>query len=205
VAFFEDAYRGTPPWDIGRPQPAVVRLEEAGEIVGRVVDLGCGTGENACYLAGRGHVVRGIDFAPTAVAKAREKAAARGLTATFEVGNALELRAPRPRADALVDCGLFHTFGDADRPRYAASVARVLRAGGRVFVLCFCDHEPAAWGGPRRVTRAELRATFDDGWRERWIREGRFATNMPEVEGRAWVASFERLARPRSTRAMPRG
>ncbi|HZP89453.1 MAG TPA: hypothetical protein VFC04_00470, partial [Actinomycetota bacterium] len=53
--FFETAYGGSPAWDIGRPQPAVVRLEEAGEITGSVIDLGCGTGENALFLASRGH------------------------------------------------------------------------------------------------------------------------------------------------------
>ena len=48
---FNPAYRGTPPWDIGRPQPDFVRLEEAGEIRGSVLDVGCGSGENVLYLA----------------------------------------------------------------------------------------------------------------------------------------------------------
>jgi cyclopropane fatty-acyl-phospholipid synthase-like methyltransferase len=206
MAFFEEAYHGTPPWDIGRPQSAVVRAEEAGEIVGRVIDLGCGTGENACYLASRGHPVVGVDLAPTAIEKARAKAKARGLAVTFEVGNALDREPPRPRFDSLVDCGLFHTFDDPERPRYARSVGAMLRPGGRLFVLCFSEREPAGWGGPRRVTQAELRATFRDGWRERSIREERFDTNLPEVEGWAWLGAFERapVARPRSTRGAPR-
>jgi cyclopropane fatty-acyl-phospholipid synthase-like methyltransferase len=185
-------YRGgDAPWDIGRPQPAVVRLEEAGEIVGRVVDLGCGTGDNSCYLASRGHPVRGLDLAPTAIARAREKARDRGLRAEFRIADALALGVPRPRFDTAIDCGLFHTFSDDDRPRYAASVRRMLRPGGRMFVLCFCEREPN-WGGPRRVTQSEIRAAFAVGWSVRDLREDRFATKSDAIEGRAWLAKLER-------------
>ncbi|MCZ7391853.1 MAG: hypothetical protein ABOK23_03925 [Candidatus Methanoperedens sp.] len=55
--FFDSAYEGIPPWDIGRPQNEFIRLAEDGEISGRVLDVGCGTGENALYLAGLGFEV----------------------------------------------------------------------------------------------------------------------------------------------------
>ena len=69
--FFESAYEGTPPWDIGRPQPEFVRLEAGGEIRGSVLDVGCGTGENALHMAAKGHDVWGIDGAPTAISTIR--------------------------------------------------------------------------------------------------------------------------------------
>ena len=50
---FESMYLGQAPWDIPGPQPAFVALEEAGAIRGSVLDAGCGTGENALYLASR--------------------------------------------------------------------------------------------------------------------------------------------------------
>ena len=79
MGIFEQAYQdGPPPWEIGRPQPAFVALEEAGEIVGDVLDVGCGTGENALYLANRGHEVWGVDGVPAAIERARQKAAERG-------------------------------------------------------------------------------------------------------------------------------
>jgi SAM-dependent methyltransferase len=62
---FEAAYlEGSPPWDIGRAQPELVKLAEAGRITGRVIDLGCGTGENALYLARSGLDVVGVDGSP---------------------------------------------------------------------------------------------------------------------------------------------
>ncbi len=89
--FFEEVYHGTPPWDIGRPQHEIVALEESGKICGDVLDVGCGTGENALFLAGRGHIVWGVDSAPTAIGIARKKAKERGINATFLVKDALNL------------------------------------------------------------------------------------------------------------------
>src|SRR5262249_60345640 len=83
---------GTPaPWDIGRPQPAFVRLADEGRLTGRLLDAGCGTGENALLAASRGADVTGIDVAPSAIARARAKAADRGLTARLAGGDARDL------------------------------------------------------------------------------------------------------------------
>src|SRR5258706_5281490 len=113
---FEWAYlSGEPPWDIGRPQPAVVRLAERGVISGDVIDIGCGTGENAVYLASRGLAVVGVDAAPTAIERAQEKARLRASAATFVVADALALEGLGRLFDTAIDCGLFHTFSNADR------------------------------------------------------------------------------------------
>ncbi len=130
MAFFDAVYqRGVPPWDIGHPQREFVHLEETGEVEGRVLDVGCGTGENALYFERRGHPTWGVDFSPTAIARARAKAAERGLAVTFQVASALELSALHETFDTVTDCGLFHTFSDEERIRYSASVASVLRPG----------------------------------------------------------------------------
>lgn len=193
MQFFDRAYEGDPPWELGRPQPEFVALEAAGEIRGRVLDVGCGTGENALYYALRGHPAWGIDFAPNAIRRAREKGAARGSSAHFEVASALELDGLHTTFDTVTDCGMFHTFLDEHRPVYARSAASVLPPGGRCFILCFSEEEPTDWGGPRRVTQAELRATFTEGWAFRWIRPARFETNFAGVTGRAWMAALERV------------
>src|ERR1039457_3090205 len=70
-----------PPWDIGRPQPAFVRLARSGLLCGRVLDVGCGTGEHALLAAAHGADAMGVDVSPRAVEQARGKAAARDVDA----------------------------------------------------------------------------------------------------------------------------
>src|SRR5688572_20222374 len=74
---------GPAPWDIGGPQPAVVRLAAAGGFVGTVLDAGCGTGENTLHIASLGLAVLGVDVAETALAMARAAAETRGVQAEF--------------------------------------------------------------------------------------------------------------------------
>jgi ubiquinone/menaquinone biosynthesis C-methylase UbiE len=196
---FQTFYQGPAPWDIPGPQPAFVGLEEAGAIRGSVLDAGCGTGENALYLASRGHEVWGIDFVPVAIERAREKAKQRGLSAHFQVGDALALDVLGRTFDTVIDCGLFHTFSDEDRTIFVAGLARVLRPGGAYHVLCFSDREPAG-EGPRRVTQDEIRSAFGAGWTVGEIRASSFETlsypGAPTFSPggpQAWQASIVRL------------
>jgi SAM-dependent methyltransferase len=170
---FEQAYQGQAPWDIGEPQPDIVRLAESGAIQGTVLDLGCGTGENALYLAARGHEVWGIDFIPTAIERARDKAQQRGLEVHFQVGDALKLDGLSRTFDTVIDCGLFHTFDDTERTEYVQNLARAVSLGGVVHLLCFSDEEPPG-EGPRRVTQQEIHSAFRDGWDVEAIRAMQF-------------------------------
>jgi ubiquinone/menaquinone biosynthesis C-methylase UbiE len=190
---FEWAYQnGVPPWDIGRPQPVILRLAEQGLIAGDVIDVGCGTGENALYLASRGLEVVGVDAAPTAIARAQEKARLQGSAATFLVADALELQALGRTFDVAIDCGLFHTFSDADRTRFEGSLHRTLRVGARYVLLCFSEHQPGD-GGPRRVTQAEIRATFGTEWTVDSVVADRFAAHLPGDGAEAWLALLTRI------------
>lgn len=188
------------PWDIPGPQQPFVELEKAGKIGSSVLDLGCGTGENALFLASKGHEVWGIDFVATAIDRAKAKARQRNLNVHFEVGDALSLDRGSRTFDTVTDCGLFHTFSDEDRPRYVSSLANVVRPGGHVFILCFSDEEPPGQG-PRRITREEIRAAFHDGWKVEDIQPARFAaTNHPESRTfspggpKAWLVTVARTA-----------
>jgi SAM-dependent methyltransferase len=161
---FDSAYvEGTPPWDIGRPQAPFVRLADTGEVRGRVLDVGCGTGEHALMAAAKGLESTGIDTAPTAIQRAQEKAVQRSLTARFEVWDALDLPALGEQFDTVLDCGLFHILDDHERERYIDSLAAVVPPGGRYHMLCFSDGQPGDWG-PRRVTQAEIRTAFSGRW-----------------------------------------
>jgi cyclopropane fatty-acyl-phospholipid synthase-like methyltransferase len=192
---WDDSYTGgTPaPWDIGRPQPAFARLADEGRLTGRLLDAGCGTGENALLAASRGADVTGIDLAPTAIARAREKASARGLAARFEVADALDLGRLGLTVDTVIDSGVFHVFGDGDRARYVASLAAVLRPGGACYLMCFSDRQPGTFG-PRRVRADELRAAFSDGWTVESVTADTFDINPVNVttQARAWLAVIRR-------------
>jgi cyclopropane fatty-acyl-phospholipid synthase-like methyltransferase len=201
--WFESAYAETPPWDIGRPQPAIVRLAESGQIAGRVLDVGCGTGENIMYLAESGLAATGIDGAPTAIRKAKAKAKRRGLQVRFEVADALDLPVPEQPYDTIIDSGLFHVFSDEERGRFRDSLGRVIRPGGTYYLMCFSDAQPGDWG-PRRVRQAEIRSVFRDGWRVDSIQPSAFDTNIGQAH--AWLASISRLrlAEPAIARGAPR-
>ena len=158
-----------PPWDIGKPQSEIVRLEQEGKLRGSVLDCGCGTGENALYLASRGHEVWGIDASPNAIRKAESKAKDRGIAVKFLTVDALDLGGLGRTFDAVIDCGLFHVFSDPDRERYVSSLASVTAPGAKLVVLCFSDLQPGDQG-PRRVSQAEIRQAFDKGWKVQDIR-----------------------------------
>jgi SAM-dependent methyltransferase len=168
---FESAYAGQAPWDIGKPQTAL--LDVADQITGTILDAGCGTGENALFFASRGQKVTGIDFLDEPIHRARQKAAERILAATFLVIDALALKDLPDVFDSVIDSGLFHVFNDDDRRRYVEGLATVLKPGGRLFLLCFSDEEP--WTqGPCRVPKNELYAAFANGWSIESIEPSRY-------------------------------
>jgi SAM-dependent methyltransferase len=158
---FDDFYKHqTPPWVIGEPQPAIVDLERAGHLRGRVLDVGCGTGEHTILLTRLGYDVLGVDGAPTAVEQARRNAAAHGVDARFDVRDALDL-GTSPTYDTVVDSALFHVFDDADRARYVRSLHGVTRPGALVVVLALSD---AGRGFGPQVSDDDLRGAFGAGW-----------------------------------------
>ncbi|MGH3541432.1 MAG: class I SAM-dependent methyltransferase, partial [Mycobacterium sp.] len=116
---------GPAPWDIGRPQPAIVRLASEGGFAGAVLDAGCGTGENTLHVAALGLPVLGVDVADTALAIARDKADDRGIEVEFAVADALHLERLGRAFETVLDCGLFHTFDADERGGYVASLVSV--------------------------------------------------------------------------------
>jgi cyclopropane fatty-acyl-phospholipid synthase-like methyltransferase len=188
---FDAAYSGTPPWDIGRPQPAFLALARAGALQGRVLDAGCGTGEHALMAAELGLQATGFDASPTAVAAAERKARERGLAARFLVWDARELATLGESFDTVLDSGLFHTLDDAGRARYVDGLRASVPAGGRYHMLCFSDRQPGEMG-PRRVSQAEIRASFAEGWRVDSIDEARIDTNFDSRAVIAWLVAATR-------------
>ena len=186
---FEEMYKGVPPWEIDGPQSEIVHLAEQGEIRSAVLDVGCGTGENALYLAELGFEVVGIDIVPTAVEKALNKAKERSLAATFLVWDALQLQELGRRFNTVIDSGFFHVLPDKKRPVFVKTLASALNPGGTYLMMCFSEREPGSWG-PRRVTQAEIRESFRQGWHINNIREATFDTNLGSRTCKAWLSSI---------------
>jgi len=195
AARWDSAYEAgsRPPWDIGRPQPAFVRLADGGLLRGRVLDAGCGSGEHALLAAARGADVVGVDVSPRAIERARRKAGERGIAVRFEVADALRLGELGLTFDTVIDSGLFHVFDDADRARYVTSLASVLEPGGTCYLMCFSDRQPGTMG-PRRVSQEELRAAFSDGWAVTSIVAEAFEVNpgLGTPTAQAWLATIRR-------------
>ncbi|MGB3481174.1 MAG: class I SAM-dependent methyltransferase [Mycobacterium sp.] len=147
---FDKLYRGEPafdgapaptaiPWDVRRAQPRLMELEALGAISGEVLDIGCGLGDNAIFLASRGYSVTALDGSPAAIEQARERAAAAGATVTFGVADATNLTGYDGRFDTVIDSALLHCLDDAGRHAYAAGIHRATRAGARWFLYTFSD------------------------------------------------------------------
>jgi len=193
---WDDSYAGPlPPWDIGRPQPAFVRLAELGALSGVVLDAGCGTGEHTILAARHSAKALGIDVSPRAIETARSKAVERGVDVRFEVLDAFRVDTLGKEFDTIIDSGLFHVFDDDARTRYVSAVQAVLRPGGHLHLMCFSDRQPGDWG-PRRVTEDELRASFGSGWRIDSLARSRFDINpgLDSPSAEAWLADIVRTA-----------
>ena len=188
---------GPAPWDIGQPQPAIVRLASAGGFAGAVLDAGCGTGENALHIASLGLSVLAVDVAETALAIAREKARERtknrGIEVEFAAADAFQFDRLGRRFETVLDCGLFHTFDGDERLGYVASLASVIKHCGTLYVLCFSDEGPDT--GPHPIRQEELRAAFNpsNGWNVVAIEPDRIQTRYHANGAPAWLATIKRI------------
>jgi 2-polyprenyl-3-methyl-5-hydroxy-6-metoxy-1,4-benzoquinol methylase len=187
---FEQAYRDRTlvegvlmdrlPWDIGKPQPVLVEFEHAGRITGQVLDVGCGPGDNAIYLASLGYQVSGLDSSPTAIEQARARAAARGVAATFSVADATQLDGYDGRFDTVVSSALFHCLAPEQRRDHVAALHRVMRPGARLIQFCFADKGHSEVYAPHQIGAEELRTSFaTPGWSLTTLRTDRMVTIMP--------------------------
>jgi SAM-dependent methyltransferase len=182
---------GTAPWEIGRPQPAFLELAQAGRLVGRVLDLGCGTGEHALMAAAIGFEATGLDASHRALVIARDKATERGLSVRFLEHDALELATLNEQFDTVLDCGLFHGFEDDERSRFVDGLRASMPSRGRYYMLCFSDRQPGDWG-PRRIRQDEIHDCFADGWTVESIDPTKIEITIDPSGAEGWLGTIVR-------------
>jgi ubiquinone/menaquinone biosynthesis C-methylase UbiE len=196
MSWWENVYKGSPPWDIGGQQPEIVKLVENNEIKkGRVLDIGCGLGDNSIFLAKSGFSVTCMDISNLAVEKGEAKAREQAVKIDFRVGDALELDKYFGEGyfAVVIDSGLFHSLGDDERTLFANQIRRVLIDRGKYFVLCFSDKEPGS-EGPRRISKKEIRDTFSKMFRINYIKDTFFAAKLHRKGAKAYIASMTKIA-----------
>ena len=187
------------PWDTGVTPPEIVAVIESGKVpIGRALDLGCGTGTNAIYLARQGFEVIGIDVSRRAIALARRKARSVQLAdrVRFERGDvtlmqrytsshSVEQSPFAGGTDFAFDIGCFHNLNAEARRRYVSALTAVLKPGAIYMLYAF---EPQA--DRRGVALDEIAVLFDPAYRLDALRRG----SDRHGRGSAWYTLIRREA-----------
>ncbi|HEV2448914.1 MAG TPA: class I SAM-dependent methyltransferase [Thermoplasmata archaeon] len=178
VAEFEKTYREKDyrslPWFSARPTPWVARAVRQGWVHrGRSLDLGCGAGTLALWLAQRGFQATGLDASASAIAIANRRRPRGRRNPRFQVASALDPPFAARSFDLATDIGLLHTLSPAQRRRYARGLARVLRPGGDYLLTAFAREERRGdVGPPYRLSVAEVVDLFEPGFEVHRVETG---------------------------------
>jgi SAM-dependent methyltransferase len=149
------------PWNLADPPELLVRLVESGRIPPcDAVDLGCGAGNYAVWLALNGFRVTGIDISPRAIELAGRLAEDRGASCRFVAadltGESVELE---ETFDFAYDWEVLHHVFPERRDRYVRNVHRLLRPGGTYLSVCFSEDD-TGFGGKGKFRKTRLGTTL---------------------------------------------
>ena len=155
---------GITPWDREAVPTRIVEVVHERSSTGLALDLGCGTGRDAVYLAERGWTVTGIDGVKQAIDAARERSRGAGVDVNWILGDVTQLETLdlEESFDFVLDRGCFHALSDSARERCAQGVTSRASPGARLLMFAF---QPRTLGlGPRGITGEEVTAKFGPTW-----------------------------------------
>ena len=199
---FAQLYRRAPsieslPWHREQP-PALLELAVGQRTTrGRALDLGCGEGVNAAYLAQQGFSVVAVDFVAAALAAARTRAEQAGVAIEFREGDVVDYEAPSA-FDIVLDSGCLHHLPKGKLSSYRSRLNDWLAPGGD-YVLVHLAHRPRVFWipkGPRHMTRDRAVAFFAP-LELKAYEETNFDVALPMGRMRAGVYWFARPERCR--------
>ena len=191
---------GETPWDSGEPDQHLVEFLRSGSIgPGQALDVGCGTGTNALWLASHGFTVLGIDISSAAIDRARAKAGTTATNCQFAVGDFLRDKVSDDAFDLGFDRGCFHVFDKAeDRARFAERIALLLKPDGKWLSLIGSTEGPERDYGPPRRSALDVIRAIEPHLEIVELRSIDFRTGMP-----APVAAWRCLSKRRCNPAQP--
>ena len=197
---FEERYKtGDTPWDHDSPDKNLVDMVAHGLIPEcKALDIGCGTGSNAIWLARQHFTVTGCDLSQTAIEIAREKASGSNVDCTFLVADFLEDPIPGASFGFVFDRGCFHSVGaDKERRQFAENVSACLEAGGLWLTMAGNADEPEREVGPPQLTAIELISAVEPCFEILSLSAGRFGSDQPDPP-KAWICLMRKRGHAQS-------
>ena len=177
------------PWRLDGPQPIIIELADSDQIHGPVLEVGCGLGDNALFLAERGYRITAIDASPSVIEQDAAKAAARGRTVDFRVADATVLDGVPTGFNTVIDSAMMHCLDDEQRRQYLAAVHRVTEPGARLHALCFTEEMNASLPMTGHTDEASLRRDLGEHWQVERMEVRGYSTGMTREQSAALLSA----------------
>jgi len=179
---------GDIPWDIAKPDSNLIEIVRNTPIVKcKALDIGCGTGDNAIWLAKSRFIVTGADTSEAAIRYAKEKALENGVRCDFIKSDFLEDDIEAKPFGFVFDRGCFHSFNtDTERRKFAQNVAAVIEDGGLWLSLIGSADDPPRNSGPPQRSAGNIIKAVEQDFEILSLVSGHFDSNNPE-HSRAWI------------------
>jgi SAM-dependent methyltransferase len=193
ISDWDSLYRtGTPLWETGRPSPELVQMiREKTLRPMRTLELGCGTGADAVFLAKHGFEVTAVDSSPTAIERARTRAEQSGALLRIVLNDVFEFAEHCGTFDLVYDAGFYHYLRRTELPRLLDLLWRVTYPGSAYFALAASAKERAE-GGPPGVSEDEIRLELGRLFEFVHVRPFRFESPLREQGYLGWSCLMRR-------------
>ena len=188
---------GTPPWETGRPAEELASVLDEGIVpTGTALEVGCGTGADAVYLAEQGFEVTAVDASPQAIERARHRARLEAAPVNFLLADVFEFAQTADRFDFVYDAGFYHFIRGADLDRYLDLLWRTTRPGSFYLALVGSVGETAS-GGPPQVSESHIRLELGRLFEFIHLRHFRFESPAREQGYLGWSCLMRRPEVPK--------